>query len=266
MRAPWKSIAAWDWPTIRAAGLRPDCPMDVYVISALTEPPLLHLHYPSVEQAQARDRGATNDGTLPLEPYQLISQYTLEPLLKSIAETIPAVDVRFGCEFLSLRQDAAGVTASVRTPVASARRSARPIWSAATAARVPSASNSASAFAARATCWRCARRCSAATSCSSGSPSARARPRPPLSRRGRQVTFLIMQDSTRHWTLHSLVDSDEEMKRAVRADRRHSGRIRDAVLRAVAAESAARRPLSRGPCLSRRRCRRIWLFRPAGSA
>src|SRR6202521_920986 len=100
-------------PKIRAAGLRPDCPMDVYVILALTEAPLLHLSYPSVAEAQANTR-ATNDGTLPLEPYQLISQYTLEPLLKSIAETLPAITVRFGCEFLSLRQDREGVTARVR--------------------------------------------------------------------------------------------------------------------------------------------------------
>src|SRR5579872_6689863 len=99
---------------IRAAGLRPDCPMDVYIVLALNEPPLLRLHYPSVEDAEAETR-ATNDGTLPLEPYQLISQYTLEPLLKSIAETTPSVAVRFGCEFLSLRQDREGVTASVRT-------------------------------------------------------------------------------------------------------------------------------------------------------
>src|SRR5271156_6326691 len=90
---------------IRAAGLRADCPMNVYVILALTEPPLLTLPYPSVEDARAKTR-ATDDGSLPLEPYQLISQYTLEPLLKSIAETMPTVTVRFGCEFLSLRQDA----------------------------------------------------------------------------------------------------------------------------------------------------------------
>src|ERR1700691_1332219 len=99
---------------IRAAGLRADCPMDVYIVLALNAPPLLRLHYPSVAQAQAETR-VTNDGTLPLEPYQLISQYTLEPLLKSVAETIPAISVRFGCEFLSLQQDAAGVTARVRT-------------------------------------------------------------------------------------------------------------------------------------------------------
>src|SRR5271156_6625287 len=98
---------------IRSAGLRSDCPMDVYIVLALNEPPLLHLSYPSVEEAQARAR-ATNDGTLPLEPYQLISQYTLEPLLKSVVETIPAVTTRFSCEFLSLRQDGDGVTARVR--------------------------------------------------------------------------------------------------------------------------------------------------------
>src|SRR5580692_1753821 len=71
---------------IRAAGLRADCPMDVYIVLALDEPALLHLPYPSVAQAHAETRG-TNDGSLPLEPYQLISQYTLEPLLKDIAET-----------------------------------------------------------------------------------------------------------------------------------------------------------------------------------
>ncbi len=73
---------------IRGAGLRADCPMDVYIILALTEPPLLHLAYPSVAQARIQMR-ATNDGMLPAEPYQLISQYTLEPLLKSVAEIDP---------------------------------------------------------------------------------------------------------------------------------------------------------------------------------
>src|SRR5580692_4398916 len=105
---------------IRAAGLRADCPMDVYIVLTLDEPALLHLPYPSVAQAQAETR-ATNDGSLPLEPYQLISQYTLEPLLKSVAEAIPAVDIRFGCEFLSLRQDGDGVTARVRAGDGSTR-------------------------------------------------------------------------------------------------------------------------------------------------
>ena len=98
---------------VRAAGLPAQCPMDVFVVLSLTEPPLLHLPYPSVAQAKAQI-AATNDGSLPLEPYQLISQYTLEPLLKSIAETLPTVSVRYGCEFLSFAQDQGAVTARVR--------------------------------------------------------------------------------------------------------------------------------------------------------
>jgi 2-polyprenyl-6-methoxyphenol hydroxylase-like FAD-dependent oxidoreductase len=98
---------------VRAAGLPAQCPMDVFVVLSLTEPPLLHLPYPSVAQAKAQI-AATNDGNLPLEPYQLISQYTLEPLLKSIAETLPTVSVRYGCELLSFAQDQGAVAARVR--------------------------------------------------------------------------------------------------------------------------------------------------------
>src|SRR5918996_3452905 len=61
---------------IRAAGLPASVPMDVYIVTSLVEPPLLHLPYPSVADAKA-DVAAHNDGTRPLEPYQLISQYTL---------------------------------------------------------------------------------------------------------------------------------------------------------------------------------------------
>ena len=66
---------------IRAAGLPAWVPMDVFIVMSLVEPPLLHLPYPSVAEAK-KEIAANNDGTLPLEPYQLISQYTLEPLLK----------------------------------------------------------------------------------------------------------------------------------------------------------------------------------------
>src|ERR1700730_8315062 len=72
---------------VRAAGLGRDVPMDVYIAHDLARPPLLRLPYPSVAQAQA-DIRATTDGTVPLEPYQLISQYTLEPLLKAEAEQL----------------------------------------------------------------------------------------------------------------------------------------------------------------------------------
>src|SRR6266540_1998714 len=99
---------------IRAAGLGREVPMDVYVILAMNQPPLLRLPYPSVAQAR-REIDACTDGSMPLEPYQLISQYTLEPLLKSVAEKLPGVSVRYSCEFLSLKQDASGVTAQVRS-------------------------------------------------------------------------------------------------------------------------------------------------------
>src|SRR5262245_25325071 len=100
---------------IRATGLPPDIPMDVYIVLDLTRPPLLRLPYPSVNAAQAAIR-ATTDGTAPLEPYQLISQYTLEPLLKAEAETLPAVGLRWSTEYLSHVQDEGGVTTTVRTP------------------------------------------------------------------------------------------------------------------------------------------------------
>jgi 2-polyprenyl-6-methoxyphenol hydroxylase-like FAD-dependent oxidoreductase len=99
---------------IRAAGLPRDVPMDVFIVAtSVVEPPLLHLKYPSVAGLKAQI-AVTHDGTLPLEPYQLISQYTLEPLLKSVAETLPSVSVRYGHELLSFTQDANGVTATVK--------------------------------------------------------------------------------------------------------------------------------------------------------
>src|SRR5579863_7267656 len=99
--------------TVRAAGYPPDWPMDTYLIFDLMRPPLFKMSHPTVEQPKAR-RDATLDDSMPLEPYQVISQYTLEPLLKSIVETISNVDVKFGHELESFTQDASGVTAQIR--------------------------------------------------------------------------------------------------------------------------------------------------------
>ena len=116
-RGPWKYFAVLDSPAkIRAAGLRKDVPMDVFIIQDMTRPPLLRLHYPSVEEA-LRECRATNDGSAPLESYQLISQYTLEPLLKHEAEQTAGLKVRFGCEFLSMEQDTRCVTATFKNEV-----------------------------------------------------------------------------------------------------------------------------------------------------
>ena len=71
--------------TIRDASRFHDIPMDIRLITRWDHPTLLHLEYPSI--AKYRQQIAEcRDGSLPLEPYQIISQYTLEPLLKSIAE------------------------------------------------------------------------------------------------------------------------------------------------------------------------------------
>jgi 2-polyprenyl-6-methoxyphenol hydroxylase-like FAD-dependent oxidoreductase len=196
---------------IRAAGLRPDCPMDVYIVLALNESPLLRLPYPSVAQAQA-DARATNDGSLPLEPYQLISQYTLEPLLKSVAETIPAVSVRFGYEFLSLRQDPEGVTARMRKSDGSTQDLRASYLVGCDGGTSPvrkelgiKLAGEGNTLALRQALYRCDELFD----------------RLPIGNgpgKGRhyhvaddKATQLIMQDSTRHWTLHSIVDTNEEM-------------------------------------------------------
>lgn len=97
---------------IRDAGYPRDEPMDVFIVTSLSEPPLLHRAYPSVGELQAQGR-RRNDGGAPLEPYHLISQYTLEPLLKAVAERTLNVTVRFGCELTEFAQDEEGVSASV---------------------------------------------------------------------------------------------------------------------------------------------------------
>ena len=100
---------------VRAAGLPPHIPMDVFIVLDMARPPILQLPYGSVSQLKA-EVAAHNDGTRPLEPYQLISQYTLDPLLRRIAERTPNVTVRFGHELLEFAQDAGGVSAQVRGP------------------------------------------------------------------------------------------------------------------------------------------------------
>jgi len=201
---------------IRASGLRPDCPMDVYVMLALNEPPLLHLTYPSVEQAQKNVR-ATNDGTVPLEPYQLISQYTLEPLLKSIAETIPAIDVRFGCEFVSLRQDAEGVAAQVKMLGGGSGEIRAKYLIGCDGGASPvrkelgiELSGEGNLLGLRQALFKCDELFDRLP-LDNGSGKGPGKGRH-FHVADDKATFLIMQDSTKHWTLHSVVDTDDEMK------------------------------------------------------
>lgn len=98
---------------VRAAGYGQDLPMDVFITTSLVDPPLVHHPYPSVNELKAQ-AAARNDGSHPREPYQLISQYTLEPLLKAAAERTPGVTIRFGYELVTFDQDDRQVRARVR--------------------------------------------------------------------------------------------------------------------------------------------------------
>src|SRR5271154_7032186 len=99
---------------VRALGYPPDNPMDVFIVTRLCDPPLAVLRYPSVAECRARI-AACRDGSLPLEPYQLVSQNKLEPLLKEVAEATPNVTVRYGCGLEDFTQDDEGVTVHART-------------------------------------------------------------------------------------------------------------------------------------------------------
>jgi 2-polyprenyl-6-methoxyphenol hydroxylase-like FAD-dependent oxidoreductase len=192
---------------IRDAGFPREVPMDVFIVTSLVEPPLLHLPYPSVAQAQA-EIAACADGSMPLEPYQLISQYTLEPVLKSIAETLPGIDVCYGHEFISLEQDGTRVRARIKRGTTTTELSAQYLVGC-----DGGASNvrrqlgiklhgDANLLQLRQALYRCDDLFE----------------RIPIGK-GRHYhvadtysTFLIVQDSTRHFTLHSVVDSDDDMK------------------------------------------------------
>jgi 2-polyprenyl-6-methoxyphenol hydroxylase-like FAD-dependent oxidoreductase len=191
---------------IRAAGLPADVPMDVFIVTSLVEPPLLHLPYPSVAEAR-KQIAACRDGTLPLEPYQLISQYTLEPLLKSVVDADPNVTVRFGCEFVSFEQDGQSVTAQVsengRTSTIRAQYMAG-CDGGASAVRKQlgiALEGDGNIMQLRQALLRCDELFE----------------RIPIGK-GRhyhvadmQATQLILQDDTRHFTLHSVVETDEDM-------------------------------------------------------
>ncbi|SEE68745.1 2-polyprenyl-6-methoxyphenol hydroxylase [Rhizobiales bacterium GAS188] len=197
---------------LRAAGLTADSVMDVYVILTMTRAPLLHLKYPSVDMAREQIR-QVNDGSTPLEPYQLISQYTLEPVLKRVAERIPTVTVRYGTELIEFEEDGPGIVATVRSSDGRSERiradylvgcdGGASLVRKQLGIRLRGEANLAKF---RQGLYRCDELYD----------------RIPLGEgpgRGRHylvadewATFLIMQDSKRHWTLHAAVESDEEMK------------------------------------------------------
>lgn len=194
---------------IRAAGLPADVPMDVFIVlQNVVEPPLLHKKYPSVAELKAQI-AATHDGTLPLEPYQLISQYTLEPLLKAVAETLPSVTVRYGHELLGFTQDTDGVTATVKN-LAGATSTISAAYlvgcdGGASVVRkqlgIKLSGNEDRMLQLRQSLHYC-------EGLFDRIPIGKGRHYHVADNR---ATQLIVQDSTRHFTLHSIVDSDADM-------------------------------------------------------
>jgi 2-polyprenyl-6-methoxyphenol hydroxylase-like FAD-dependent oxidoreductase len=194
---------------IRAAGLPRDCPMDVFIVLSVVEPPLLHLPYPSVAEAQA-DITAHNDGTRALEPYQLISQYTLEPLLKSVAEELPSISVRYGHEFVAFTETDDGITVAVRRLDGSVEKIRTRYLvgcdGGASAVRKQlgiKLSGEANLLKLRQALFYC-------EDLYEKIPIGKGRHYHVADDR---ATFLIVQDSTKHFTLHAVADSDADMAR-----------------------------------------------------
>jgi 2-polyprenyl-6-methoxyphenol hydroxylase-like FAD-dependent oxidoreductase len=98
---------------VRALGYPADNPMDVFLTTRLSDPPIAVLRYPSVAERRKQIAESPNGAWL-LEPYQLVSQNKLEPLLKEVAEKTPNVTVRYGCELVDFNQDDDGVSILAR--------------------------------------------------------------------------------------------------------------------------------------------------------
>ncbi|MFM0113773.1 FAD-dependent monooxygenase [Paraburkholderia nemoris] len=198
---------------IRAAGMPEDVPMDIQIIRSMVEPPILRLPYPSVAQARALTH-ENHEGTLPLEPYQLISQYTLEPLLLEVVEQLPAVTVMRSTTFLEFTEQDDGVLVEVNA-ADGVRRTLKAAYLVGCdggaspvrkqlGIRLEGEGDIARLRQGLFYCEQLYERLPIGNGPSRGRHYLLA---------GGSPTFMIMQDSTRHWTVHSAVESDDEMRR-----------------------------------------------------
>jgi 2-polyprenyl-6-methoxyphenol hydroxylase-like FAD-dependent oxidoreductase len=198
---------------IRDAGLRADCPMDVFVVEDLTKPALLEEKHPSIQTFQGKIKEC-KDLSMPLEPYQLISQYTLEPLLKAEAEALQSVEVLFGHEFMEFSQSDDGVSVRFKDSDGQSKTL--------TASYLVGCDGGSSPIRkqlgiklrgeggilelqqALFYCEELFERLPHGSGPGQGRHYHRA---------DAEHTFLIMQDSTKHWSLHATVPDAEAMKR-----------------------------------------------------
>lgn len=198
---------------IRDAGLRADCPMNVFIVEDLTKPALLEEKHPSIQTFQGKIKEC-KDLSMPLEPYQLISQYTLEPLLKAEAEALQSVEVLFGHEFMEFSQSDDGVSVRFKDSDGQSKTL--------TAAYLVGCDGGSSPIRkqlgiklrgeggilelqqALFYCEELFERLPHGSGPGQGRHYHRA---------DAEHTFLIMQDSTKHWSLHATVPDAEAMKR-----------------------------------------------------
>ena len=198
---------------IRDAGLRADCPMDVFVVEDLTKPALLEEKHPSIQTFEGKIKEC-KDLSMPLEPYQLISQYTLEPLLKAEADALQSVEVLFGHEFMEFSQSDDGVSVRFKDSDGQSKTL--------TAAYLVGCDGGSSPIRkqlgiklrgeggilelqqALFYCEELFERLPHGSGPGQGRHYHRA---------DAEHTFLIMQDSTKHWSLHATVPDAEAMKR-----------------------------------------------------
>ncbi|MFI7546111.1 FAD-dependent monooxygenase [Actinoplanes sp. NPDC049599] len=109
---------------IRRAGVPAKYPFDVIWSTGLGGDLLAVWRQPSVEEKWQQIR-ELNDGTQPSQPYQRISQAELEPVLLERCRRHPLIEVRNRWRFVSLDQDADGVTSTFEDLAAGATRQVR---------------------------------------------------------------------------------------------------------------------------------------------
>ena len=94
-------------------GVPSHIPYTVLVSSGLSQDsPITQWNHPSVEKYREMI-SARNDGTMPLEPWQRISQEIFEAWLKELSEGHPLIDLRFGRKLESILETDLGVKATV---------------------------------------------------------------------------------------------------------------------------------------------------------
>jgi 2-polyprenyl-6-methoxyphenol hydroxylase-like FAD-dependent oxidoreductase len=98
---------------IRRAGWPLDARFDVHVGPSLVEKPYITLPYPSILEMQKKI-ATCQDGSMPREPYERISQYNVEGLLRKEAEAMDNVTVLFGHGLVDFEERDDYVVARIR--------------------------------------------------------------------------------------------------------------------------------------------------------